>query len=316
MQLDKAIEGFILEARSGAYSPAYIPTIESQCKRICKFFGERNLDALTLEDWKSYFRYLRFEYVPVRFNGDTSPLSEATIDNHWKMIRAFYNWAVDTTILSTERPDKKLPRPKYQSPEIVPFTTDEVKRLIDASQSTLVEKANGRKYKIRRPNADRDKSLLLMLLDTGLRIGELHRLRIGDVNLENGEVYVRTLRDGRKSAARTVYLGARTKQIIWKFIAKQQSAPDQSRKLFDYKYTYLRHIIRRIGANANVPRTYPHRFRHTFAIFYLRNGGDVFTLQRLLGHTTLVMTLKYVNFVKADLEHAHRRASPVDMWKL
>lgn len=314
MDLQKAIEGFILDAK-GVYSPAYLPTIESQCRRICNFFGARELDSLTLDDWKSYIRYLRFEYQPKRFNGDISPLSEATIDNHWKMIRAFYNWASDSDILSIPRPDLKLPRPEYESPQIIPFAQEEVQRLLQASQFTQV-RAGNRSYKIKRPNADRDKAIIMILLDTGIRLGELHRLRLGDVSLENGEVYIRPYRDGRKSHARTVHMGARTKQVVWKYVAKQQSAPDQSQPLIDLQPASIRTLINRIGANAKVLHCHPHRFRHTFAISYLRNGGDVFTLQKLMGHRTIQMTLKYVALAQVDIANAHQRASPVDNWRL
>src|SRR4030067_1026569 len=230
MLLSKAIEGFILEAKSGLYSPAYIPTIESQMKYMCKFFGDPEIDTLAPEDWKRYMLHLRTDYEPKRFSGDKSPLALSTIDNHWKTIRGFYNWA--TPILSINRPDLELPRPKYQSPQIIPFAQDEVKRLIDASQYTQVVKQSGRTYRIKRPNADRDKEIILNLLDTGLRLGELKRLHLGDVNLENGEVYVRPYRDGRKSSTRTVFLGTRTRQTIWKYIAKQQGTPDQSQQLW------------------------------------------------------------------------------------
>jgi len=314
MQLSKAIEGFLLEAKSGLYSPAYVPTMESQMKYMCKYFGDPEVDVLTPDDWKRYLLHLRTDYKPRRFNGDESPLALSTIDNHWKTIRGFYNWA--SNILSIKRPDLELQRPKYQSPQIIPFAQEEVKRLIDASQYTQVTKQSGKTYRIKRPNADRDKAIILILLDTGLRLGELKRLRLGDVNLDNGEVYVRPYRDGRKSSARTVYLGARSRQAIWKYIAKQQSAPDQSAPLFELQSASIRLTIRRIGANAKVAHTHPHRFRHTFAISYLRNGGDVFTLNRLLGHKTLEMTKRYLDIVKTDLGDAHRRASPVDNWRL
>jgi integrase/recombinase XerD len=257
---------------------------------------------------------LRTDYKPRRFNGDTSPLALSTIDNHWKTIRGFYNWA--SKILSIKRPDLELSRPKYQSPQIVPFAQEEVKRIINAAEFTQVVKQSGKSYRIKRPNADRDKALILILLDTGLRLGELCRLRLGDVNLENGEVYVRPFRDGRKSTARTVFIGARTRQVVWKYIAREQSKPDQSRALFELLPSSVRQTIGRIGVNAKVPRCHPHRFRHTFAISYLRNGGDVFTLQRLMGHSTLDMTKKYLDLVKSDVGAAHRRASPVDNWRL
>ena len=316
MLLSKAIEGFVFYAKGGQYSLSYIPTIESQFRHIVSFLGDRELDSIKQENWQAYFNHLREDYKPKRFNGDESRLSEATIDNHWKMIRSFYNWATDNNILSTERPDLKLPRPKYKSPQIVPFTEDECRRLLEAAQFTLVKKESGKTYKLKRPNADRDRAIIMILLDTGIRLGELCRLRLGDVNLENGEVYVRPFQSSKKSNPRTVFLGTRARQYVWKYLAKQQAQADQSRPLFDLESSTVRIQIARIGKNAKVSHANPHKFRHTFAINFLRNNGNVFILQRLLGHSTPTMTLKYLDISQVDVAANHQRASPVDNWRL
>ena len=150
-----------------------------------------------------------------------------------------------------------------------------------------------------------------------MRLGELARLRLGDIDLVTGEVHIRPHRDGRKSKARTLFMGARTRQTVWRYIAKQQaSTNDQSLPLIELQPQSIKTLVNRIGANAKVTDVHPHKFRHTFAITFLRNGGDVFTLQKLLGHSTLDMTKKYLDIAKTDVESAHRKASPVDNWRL
>ncbi len=317
MLLSSAFKGFILDSRGTRYSPTYIATVEGHIRHMNDFFGERELETLTLEDWNKFFNFMRFEYRPKRFNKDTSPLSGATLDNHWKTVRAFYNWAVDNNILSSDqRPDIKIPRPRFKSPQVIPFTQDEIKRLLKASQSTKVVKQTGKTYWIPRRNADRDKAIIMVLLDTGVRLGELCRLQIGDLNMENGEIYIRPFLTSHKSRPRTVFLGNSAKSAVWVYLAKKQPKPDRSDSLFGLASAGVRIVLNRIGKNADVAKCHAHRFRHTFAINYLMNGGDGFSLQRLLGHSDLDMTKMYLNIAKFDIAEKHRQASPADNWKL
>jgi site-specific recombinase XerD len=78
----------------------------------------------------------------------------------------------------------------------------------------------------------------------------------------------------------------------------------------------LYHIVKRIGDRAGVTRATCHRFRHTYATWYLRNGGNPCALQMSLGHSTMEMTKRYLAIAQGDLEAVHRVASPVANWRL
>lgn len=109
----------------------------------------------------------------------------------------------------------------------------------------------------------------------------------------------------------------------WRFAARIQAGAGESNYLFtvgkegdgmDRKV--VRRLLKRIGDRVGIKCVYPHRFRHTFATNYLRNGGDLLTLQTLLGHSSLEMVKRYARVVAADCAVAHERADPVDNWKL
>jgi site-specific recombinase XerD len=72
----------------------------------------------------------------------------------------------------------------------------------------------------------------------------------------------------------------------------------------------------RLAQRSGVRRLHAHLCRHTFATRFLTNGGDVFTLQQILGHSTLEMVRHYVNLAASDIIINHRRCSPLDRLKL
>lgn len=78
----------------------------------------------------------------------------------------------------------------------------------------------------------------------------------------------------------------------------------------------MQRLIERIGDRADVRNAHPHRFRHTFAINFLRNGGSVLELKALLGHEKMETVLIYARLAEVDLEAAQRRSNVADTWKL
>ena len=97
--------------------------------------------------------------------------------------------------------------PQYTNREILPFSQQEIEKLLKYCDTTRAV-VDGRRtpYQLKRPHASRNKALILVLLDTGIRSGECSRLRIRDMNLENGELHVMPYHV-RKTRPRTMYLG-------------------------------------------------------------------------------------------------------------
>lgn len=320
MQLSQALEGYVLAALAEGYSQFTITVYRSALKTMIEYLGDREITSVTTNDLRSFMTYLVTEYVPERRNNPNNkePLSSASHHRYWKAMRSFFNWA--DRDLKVGRPDLPIKMPAWENREIQPFTEDEVKALIKGCEYASVPAGKRKAYSFRRPNALRDRAIIMTLLDTGVRVGELTRLKVSDVNLENGEVYVRPFHV-KKTRSRTTFLGKAARKVVWRYLTERGSLrPDDP--LFvsasDQPLTRQRvlNMLSQVGNKVGIRHVHPHRFRHTFAIQYLRNGGDIFTLQRLLGHRRLDVVNKYLLIVKADIQSAHQKASPSDNWRL
>jgi len=224
-----------------------------------------------------------------------------------------------------DNPMKEVPGPRFQRAPVDCFIQDEVRKLIKACLYAKEADTNERRrFSMRRPTANRDQAVILVLLDTGMRASELCSLLIEDFDPKRGKLEIKHgVTGGAKGGkGRTVYLGKVSRQAIWRYLSEREDGEDPDAPLFSaingrpFNPGTLRHLISRIADRAGVNHAYPHKFRHTFAITYLRSGGDVFTLQALLGHSSLDMVRHYARVAQLDVEQAHRKASPVDNWRL
>jgi integrase/recombinase XerD len=153
--------------------------------------------------------------------------------------------------------------------------------------------------------------LTLLLLDTGCRITEALTLRVRDVDMENLLITL----NGKGQKQRVVPFSFGLRKALHRFMADFNRMPDSL--LFATRQdtrvnrmTALRGVklfCEQLGFHP--PARTLHAFRHTFAVNYLRRGGSVFHLQKVLGHSTLEMTRRYANLVTADLQAVHEQVS-------
>ncbi len=317
--MSKCVQGYRISKAADGYSENTLRGYQTHFDQLISFAGDKEIAEITSHDLRNFMVWLRQEYKPRRMSGDQSPYHSTTIRNAWCAIRSLFKWAGQE--LQIKRPDLELKMPKVSYPEIVPFTQEEVEALLKACDQTKQVVIGDKLFKMKRPTSQRDRLLIMTLLDTGIRVTECANLRIKDINQTNGEVFIRPLSSSRKNKSRTLRIGSATRKLMWSYLNKREETyPEDPVFLTDDDRPMNRGNIRllfiRLGKRACVSHVFPHRFRHTFAIQFLRNGGDVFSLQQALGHSDWTMTRHYANLAQSDYSNTHRRASPVDNWRL
>lgn len=186
----------------------------------------------------------------------------------------------------------RLTLPAADSVLLPAFTPEDVQRLLRCARNA------------------RDRAIILVLLDTGLRVSELCALTVGDLDVRSGAIVVR---QGKGRRDRIVYLGARAKRALLKVLSPVVTEPlfatSAGRRL---TVDGVQSMLARLGARAHVEHCHPHTFRRTFALWSLRAGMNVYALQRLMGHADLDMLRRYLSLVDIDLAQSVREHDPVD----
>ena len=323
LPLQKAITGFVNYKTAEGLSDRSVDSYRRILEHWAEFAGNKHVAQFTDHDINSYLVYMRTEYVPSRWSRDTRNLSPKTLRNIWITMCSFFRWA--NSEFHIESPMKNVPAPRFQKVEIEPFTREEVSRMLKAcTYSKEADTTYRRQFVMRRPTANRDQAVILTLLDSCVRASEFCAFRVGDFDPKRGKLEIRHGAEGgaKGGKGRAVYLGKTARNALWRYLAQREDGEDPNAPLFvvregrPFNPSSLRHIIKSIAARAEVKDAHPHRFRHTGAITYLRSGGDIFTLQSLLGHGSLEMVRHYARIAQVDVEQAHRKASPADNWRL
>lgn len=219
----------------------------------------------------------------------TRHTSKVTIDNIRRIMSSFFSWLEDEDYI-VKSPVRRIHRVKTAQVAKETLTDEELETLRDACKNK------------------RDLVLVDLLASTGMRIGELVRLDVADVNMQERECIV----TGKGNKQRPVYFDARAKLHLTEYLeTRADSDPalfvslDSSANRVTVGGMELR--LRNLGKKAGVSRVHPHKFRRTLATHAIDKGMPIEQVQKLLGHAKIDTTMHYAMVNQSNVKASHRR---------
>lgn len=313
--LERYLQGWLLDCEIRMLSPLTVSDRRLKVEKLFWFLRQQEYDGCGIDELREFFAYLTRGHTGPSGRWNTQragkprfvkPPRPRTTHTYHDRLRTFFNWMVEEGVIPCS-PMERIPPPVSRTDQIQPFTELELQRLRNATK--------------RSSHPRRDEFVVLVLLDTGMRSAELANARVSDVDFSGRSI--RILGKGRKE--RTVYYSRATARALWHYL-DDTKRPDSGPLVMADRGPAagtamtpngILQLVRRLGRNAEITRTRcsPHTFRHTFAVSFLRAGGNQFTLMQILGHTHPRMTQNYVAFAQADIEKQQKMFSPVEaLW--
>ena len=242
-------------------------------------YVNKSVDDITTDDLRNYLTF---------FNRNDT-LAKTTIDNARRIFSSFFSWLEDEDYI-LKNPVKRINRIK--TPRIVKdvLSDEDLENLCDACGNL------------------RDRAIIEILISTGMRVGELVKLDIEDINFYERECIVL----GKGDAERVVYFDARCKLHLIEYL---NSREDDNPALFvSLRSPHVRLGIngvelrlKKIGETCSIDNVHPHKFRRTMATNAIDKGMPIEQVQKLLGHMQIDTTMRYALVNQANVKIAHRK---------
>ena len=291
MDIGRCYELFLTDRKISGCSEATIRFYEYVIGKFLRFMEENDLDS-SVESTHQHI-------LPFFSHLQQQNLSPSTYHTLFRGLRVFTRFLHHEGYVKAEI---RLPKVKQPHTTIAPLNPSQMKSILHSFDTKTY--LGLRNY-----------TIIRLFLDTGMRLGELSRLQLNELNLEDGFVMVH----GKGAKDRYVPIGRSTIKCLWNYIKKRavidvntnsylfltQRGTTLSARGIQIVFRSLKKKINLIGV-----RLSPHLLRHSFALAYIENGGDPFSLQRILGHTDQTTTSKYVNMARSNVKAQHSKYSP------
>ena len=307
LSLEGLMRQYELSNIASGLSPKTIDWYTEMLSSLSRFVKSNDIpddvSSITVDNIRKYIVYLKNKhkyeghpYTPCQ----DQLLSPETIRCHVRVAKSFSSWLCLENLTEENRLER-LKLPKAQQKIIEPLTQKEIQKIIKSIDRNS-------------HSGERNYAIFCTALDTGLRASELANITLPQLNLESGFIKVM----GKGSKERVVPIGKHVRLTLLNYIEKARPALPECNYLFvtnsgnPISLNTLKLMFRRLGMKSGVTRLHAHLCRHTFAINYLLNGGDVFSLKSILGHSSLEMVNRYLYFTSAQITERHHQFSPMD----
>lgn len=283
-------------------------TQQQYMHRLSVFAAWCEREGVFLEDirqahLRKFTEFLRSEH---RSPQTGKSIVASTIHGYLRTLKAFINWMTreeDYDGMVSEKLARRIEMPRVEQKVLSIFTPEQIKALLAAC-----EEEYNQKLRIR------DRAIISVLVDTGIRASELCGLTLDCVFMDPYDAHLKVF--GKGSKWREVPLGKLSLVALRRYITRYRHASKEEQHVFlnraDEPLTIwgLDQLIERLGKWTRIEgvRCSPHTFRHTFSVNFLQATGDIYRLSRVLGHTSITITEIYV---RATSNQAARRGVSV-----
>ena len=312
--LRSLVEGFVLTKQTEGKSPRTVEFYRENLRRFLWYAEKQNWqdDVRMLTGWHiEFLGYVANETKRWDLKGNGSETSQvrasqATVHHYFVVIACLFRWIVAEGFLK-ENPTDRIKVAKPKSKVIQPYTDEELSKMLAVCDYDYEHNA---KFL-----GSRNKAVVLVLLDSGVRLSELVDMNVNGIDAKNGHMKV----IGKGSKERVVRLGKIAQKALWRYLMHRPNTGDDKLWLSEEGKTLrcvgVQSLIQRLKERAGIKESGSvHRFRHTFALNFLRVDKNVFNLQYLLGHSDLDMVRRYTATLgMEDALKAHEKASPADI---
>lgn len=293
IELSELLRLFLLDQADRNHSPRTIRWYEDLLGRFVRFLGEGALlRELTVAAVRAYQRDAR-----------ESGVSRYTLHAYARTVKTFLRWLERREYLNEPlSPDVQMPKvPRYDELAIDVLTDEEIARLL----SSLDDRTDV---------GVRDRAIVCLMLECGLRLEEVVKLALPDLHLR--ELYFKV--HGKGGKEQYVPLGATTQRALQRYIEHfRVPACEGEVAVFlniygePLGYEAVKSIFDRLARRSGIERLHPHLLRHTAATRMLANGADVHSVQRILRHADIRTTLRYLHLSPDELLQGMRSFSPL-----